>query len=282
VRPEILKGNAIERLRGEPEARYRLILTDPPYGILRDQFGDAPNWAEYGPEFERVLKPGGQLVVFGTFRSLSDAYQALCPWFELRRDIIWVKGKDSGHLQPGQKPSQWLPAPAHETILWLGRRKDAVSQRIFNAHHVRRPAQAWPSSQPAGRKLSGNWGGGYARTSYTPKRISKSPSRAPIDVWFARVVKDGPLSCSKPPELLRDLILMLSDPGDSVLDPFAGGGSTLLAAYRTARRSVGYELDQTRIERLARLVAGYLEWPKPDQIAEVTPVVPPALAEEPS
>ncbi len=58
----------------------------------------------------------------------------------------------------------------------------------------------------------------------------------------------------KPVPLLTDLITAVTKPGDLILDPFAGSGSTLVAAKKTGRRFVGIELDELYYERARRRI----------------------------
>ena len=58
----------------------------------------------------------------------------------------------------------------------------------------------------------------------------------------------------KPVPLLADLITAVTKPGDLILDPFAGSGSTLVAAKKTGRRFVGIELDELYYERAQRRI----------------------------
>lgn len=56
----------------------------------------------------------------------------------------------------------------------------------------------------------------------------------------------------KPPELLRMLIGVTTEPGDTVLDPFVGGGSTLVAAKEAGRRAIGIEIEERYCEVTAK------------------------------
>lgn len=73
------------------------------------------------------------------------------------------------------------------------------------------------------------------------------------DIWFFHSVAKyrGKHPCEKPRELLRHMIDASSKPGDLILDPFAGSGSTLEAARQAGRRAVGIEQDERWCEHAA-------------------------------
>ena len=97
-----------------------------------------------------------------------------------------------------------------------------------------------------------------------PKRRGRAKS-APIDelfkrdiannVWHIAPVPPNAIDhpCPYPEELVRRLVLLYSDAGDEVLDPFLGSGQTALAALRQDRTSVGYDIEE-RYLRLAEQV----------------------------
>lgn len=63
-------------------------------------------------------------------------------------------------------------------------------------------------------------------------------------VWIHNI-EQGNHPTGKPVSLMRQLICAFTDPGDLILDPFCGAGSTLRAAKDTGRRAVGIEIDET-------------------------------------
>ncbi len=63
------------------------------------------------------------------------------------------------------------------------------------------------------------------------------------DVWTISPHSRGPSTASMPDELARRLVLVSTRPGETVCDPFSGGGTTLLAADRLGRHGVGFELQ---------------------------------------
>jgi site-specific DNA-methyltransferase (adenine-specific) len=80
-----------------------------------------------------------------------------------------------------------------------------------------------------------------------------SPQRRDVGnvLSFARV-RDGDHPTEKPEPLLRTLLSVVSEPGGTVLDPFAGSGSTLLAARSLDRPAIGIEADERYCEVIAK------------------------------
>jgi adenine-specific DNA-methyltransferase len=110
-------------------------------------------------------------------------------------------------------------------------------------------------------------GGEYLRREYEDLRREYEDLRRPFaldrkrgpvtDVWsFATVPPyPGKHPCEKPLSMLAHMIETTSRPGDLILDPFAGSGSTLFAARTYGRRAIGIELDERYCEIAARRLA---------------------------
>lgn len=101
-----------------------------------------------------------------------------------------------------------------------------------------RPAQGWEAvaiMHSAGARL--RWNGGGQRAVWTAGKVSTAHPTG------------------KPLPLVREWVRLFSDPGDLVLDPFCGSGTTLLAARLEGRRAIGIEIEK----RYCELTAGRLQ-----------------------
>lgn len=214
-----------------------LVITSPPYWDIKNyrtsgQMGLGQNYEEYWTELSRVfsecrrlLKPGRAMaVVIGT--RISDGELKHIPadlvqrapdlGFTLRKEIIWVKPKGTqGLWQRGT--TQFLkkkPYPRefnlniqHEFILIFVRDGDAKPER---------------SSRLSEEFI---------------KEVSWS-------VWPLAVsdVKGHPAPF--PEKIPSRLIRLYTHPGETVLDPFIGSGTTAAAARRLERRCIGYDISE--------------------------------------
>jgi adenine-specific DNA-methyltransferase len=140
---------------------------------------------------------------------------------QIRNRIIW-------HFEHGLHCSRRLSG-RHETIVWLTKSEDYY----FNLDPIRVP-QKYP-----GKKY---FKGPRAGT-YSCNPLGKNPG----DVWIIPNVKSNHVEktthpCQFPVELVERLVLSLSRPGDAVMDPFLGAGTTIAAAVRHGRRGLGSEI----------------------------------------
>lgn len=229
----LFKGDCIEVLGAMPACSVDLIFADPPYflsnGGITCHAGrmvsvDKGHWDKsQGPdanhEFnrawlsacQRVLTPNGTIWVSGTSHiiySVGFAMQQL--GFKLLNDISWVKPNPPPNL------SCRYFTHATETVLWAA--KNSKSKHTFNYKVMRRMA--------GGRQMKNVW------ELTAPKREEKTFGKHPTQ---------------KPLALLERIVLASSQEGDVVLDPFAGSGTTLIAAVRLHRKAIGIELSDDYI-----------------------------------
>jgi site-specific DNA-methyltransferase (adenine-specific) len=225
----LYQGDCLDLLERIPESSVDLIFADPPYflsngGItchngrmvsVNKGAWDKSNGPEANHEFnrawlaacQRVLKPNGAIWVSGTahvIHSVGFAMQQL--GFKLLNDISWVK--------PNPPPNLACRYFTHatETIVWAAR--DKKSRHTFNY------------------KLMKQTNGG--------KQMKSVWEMKPPEKWEKRF---GKHPTQKPVALLERILLASTNPGDLVLDPFSGSGTTVLAALRTRRTAVGLELS---------------------------------------
>lgn len=161
---------------------------------------------------------------------------------KLRNRIIW-------HYEHGLHCSKRFSG-RYETILWFTKEDNYT----FNLDPVRVPAK-YPQKKhfrgPKAGQLSGN-------------PLGKNPS----DVWIIPNVKNNHIEktthpCQFPVELIERLVLALTNPSDTVLDPYMGVGSSVIAAVKQQRRGFGCDIDPQYVaiaqERLDALAAGTLK-----------------------
>lgn len=130
------------------------------------------------------------------------------------------------------------------TMVWI--KPDAMPQFTGD-----RPGMGYESIVVAHRKGRKRWNGG-GRTGVFEYNKNGGPGAAPHPT-------------TKPLPLMRELVELFTEPGDLVLDPFMGSGSTLVACKMLGRRGIGWELDQSYYEIACRRVAGDEAKPRLEQ-----------------
>ncbi len=240
-----------------PDNSVALVVTSPPYFVGKeyeqavsvdpDRVSSIPTtYLDYlqmlrdvFAECVRVLEPGGRIAV-------NVANLGRKPYRSLSADVINILQDDLGLLLRGE--IIWHKAEGASGSLAWGSYRSAtnpvlrdITERVIIASKGRFDR----AQKPAKREEAG-----------LPHKSSVSADEfmeATLDVWridpesARRVGHPAPF----PVELPRRLIDLYTFEGDVVLDPFLGSGSTVVAAERTARTGVGFDLDPEYVE-LAR------------------------------
>jgi modification methylase len=235
LQERILDGDCLERMAALPPASVDLVFADPPYNLqlsgelyrpdnsrvdgVEDDWDKFADFAEYDrftrawlAAVQRLLKPGGALWVIGTYHNIfriGAAVQDLGFW--ILNDVIWRKSNPMPNFR-GRRFTN-----AHETLLWCSADRDA--RYTFNYDAMKALNDEL--------QMRSDWlipicGG--------PERLRDDSGR-----------KAHPTQ--KPEALLHRVLLASSRPGDLVLDPFCGTGTTGAVAKRLGRRFVGIERD---------------------------------------
>jgi adenine-specific DNA-methyltransferase len=266
----LVSTDCVKLLASLPDASVNLTITSPPYcmgKVYEDERNAADfekNHAEILPEIVRVTKLGGSIcwqvgyhVSDGVVTPLDFVvYQLLqrFPDIRLRNRIIWTFGH-------GLHTSSRFSG-RHETILWFTK----GDQYTFNLNDVRVP-QKYP-----GKK--GYKGSKKGKLSGNP--LGKNPS----DIWEipnvkAQHVEKTEHPCQFPVVLALRMINALSNPGDLVLDPYLGAGTTGVAAVIAERRFAGSELNKRFFkiakQRIESARAGTLRYRLDEPVYEPKP-----------
>lgn len=264
--------DALEFCKGLDSESAELIMTSPPYNIGKS-YETRVNINDYIANFEplisqlvRILASDGSICwQVGNFIENSEVYPLdiyFYPLFKslglkLRNRIIW-------HFEHGLHCSKRFSG-RYEVILWFTKSENY----IFNLDDVRVPSKYPGKKYYKGSKrgeLSGNPKG------KNPSDIWEMTLSRLYDDWDALIwdvpnVKNNHPEklnhpCQYPVELVERCVLALTNPGGLVLDPFAGVGSTLIAALKNNRRAFGSEREKSFVdsglERIAKLQEGTL------------------------
>jgi len=230
----ILTGDCIAEMARLEAGSADLVFADPPYNLQLggdlhrpdgsevdavtaewDRFDSFESYDRFTRawlgEARRVLKPDGALWVIGSYHNIfrvGAALQDLGFW--VMNDIIWVKANP----MPNFRGTRFTNA--HETLIWAARSR--TGRPTFNY-------QAMKALNEDLQMRSDWW--------------------LPLCTGAERVKIDGVKAhpTQKPEALLQRVLLATSAPGDLVLDPFAGTGTTGAVARRLGRRFIGIERD---------------------------------------
>jgi modification methylase len=243
----IIKGDCVAALEALPNHSIDLVFADPPYnlqlegGLTRpdqsvvDAVDDA--WDKFA-SFEaydaftrawllavrRVLKPDGAIWVIGSYHNIfrvGTALQDLGFW--LLNDVVWRKANPMPNFR-GRRFTN-----AHETLIWASRSQG--SRYTFNYESMK---------------------------AFNDDVQMRSDWLLPICTGAERL-KDGEGAklhpTQKPESLLARVLMAASRPGDVVLDPFFGSGTTGAVAKRLGRHFVGVEREEAYIDAASARIA---------------------------
>jgi modification methylase len=234
---QVIEGDCIARMNALPEACADLIFADPPYNLqlrgelyrpdqskvdaVDDHWDQFDSFAEYDlftqewlSAARRVLKDTGSIWVIGSYHNifrLGATLQDLGFW--ILNDVIWRKTNPMPNFR-GRRFTN-----AHETLIWA----------------TKHPKQQYTFNYEAMKALNDEL---QMRSDWT----------LPICSGHERLKseKGGKAhSTQKPESLLHRVIVASTKPGDVVLDPFFGSGTTGAVAKRLGRHFIGIEREKT-------------------------------------
>jgi modification methylase len=243
----ILVGDCIDTMNALPAGSVDLIFADPPYnlqleeGLTRpdqsrvdavdDDWDKFDSFAHYDnftrgwlKAARRLLKPNGAIWVIGSYHNIfrvGAALQDLEYW--LLNDVIWRKANP----MPNFRGTRFTNA--HETLIWAAR--DKVSRVTFNYESLK---QANDETQMRSDWLFPICTGGERLTDGAGDKVHPT---------------------QKPEALLHRILNATTKPGDVVLDPFFGTGTTGAVAKKLGRHFIGIERDNTYVAAALKRIA---------------------------
>jgi len=244
----ILKGDCVAALDRLPEKSVDMIFADPPYNLQLDGELHRPDQSrvdavdDHWDQFEsfeaydaftrawllaarRVLKPNGTIWVIGSYHNIfrvGARMQDLGFW--ILNDVVWRKTNPMPNFR-GRRFQN-----AHETMIWASRDRDAKGY-TFNYEAMK--------AANDDVQMRSDW-------------------LFPICTGAERLKDDNGNKVhptQKPEALLARVMMASTRPGDVVLDPFFGSGTTGAVAKRLGRHFVGIEREQVYIDAANERIA---------------------------
>jgi len=210
------------------------IITDPPYGETTLAWD---SWPYKWPSI--VSMHSASMWCFGSMRMFTERWADFkeAEW-KLSQDIVWEKHNGTGFATDRFKRVHELAVHFYQGS-WAGTAHEAVREE-YHGPHVH--ARARHSRTPHTGEIGGH------KYEDDGTRLVRSVIKAPS-------VRGGFHPTEKPQAVLDPLIRYSTPKGGTVLDPFAGSGSTLLAARTLGRHSVGIEANEEYCEKAAERLA---------------------------
>ena len=238
---EIWLGDSVDWLHSLTTGSVDLVFADPPYNIKKAEWDTFESQQEYVAwsvrwieQAARVLKPEGTLYVCGFSEILADLRLPASRFFKGCRWLVWHY-KNKANLG-----DDW--GRSHESILHFRKSREFT----FNVDDVRIPYGEHTLKYPAHPQAETSQ---YGRAANKDRVWHPHPRGAkPKDVIEIPTTCNGmhektPHPTQKPEELLRKIVLASSNPGDVVVDPFLGSGTTAVVAEQLKRQWKGCDLS---------------------------------------
>lgn len=260
----LVKGECVASMEAMAAGSVDLVVTSPPYLNIGMPYGDTFASVEDYIEFSRqwitaatrVLKPGGSMWInVGMHKAGPNSRVPITYYLfpliagtglTLVQEIVWDRRAQQNTTQRfSTRSERWLYL-VKPGVLKGGRGRPKTITPTFNLDDVRRPStSADKRNNPAGANPADIWA--FTQVHGTAKERTEHP-------------------CPFPQAMIERIVLACSNPGDVVLDPFAGSGTTGAAAMAHGRSSVMIELEPTywpiiekRLGLLDRHIVGQTE-----------------------
>jgi DNA modification methylase len=239
----IITGDNCDVLKRFPDDCIDLVVTSPPYDNLRVYGGHTWNFEGVARELTRVLKPGGVIVwvvadaTINGSETLTSMRQAIflhdqCG-MNVHDTMIWEKSSFSA---VGSLAVRYAPSWEYMFIISKG------NPKTFN------PIKDKPNINAgvplAGTKRQADGSMMPISASGKGKIISDLGQRKNIWKINEEKTQNSLHPAVFPEQIAADHILSWSNPGDIVLDPFSGSGTTCVAAKALSRHWIGIEINE--------------------------------------
>jgi site-specific DNA-methyltransferase (adenine-specific) len=216
-----------------------LLFIDPPYNMAKSflsngfkemSLEDYSGWVEsWLGKLVKTLKKTASVYICGDWRSSTAIHLIARKYFKVRNRITWEREKGRGATVNWKNNAE---------DIWFCTNSDRYTFNIESVKLKRRVLAPYRTDHGEPKDWMETEKGSF-RLTY-PSNIWTDLT---VPFWSMPENTDHPTQ--KPEKLLAKIILASSNPGDLVLDPFLGSGTTSVVAKKLGRRFVGIEIDKT-------------------------------------
>jgi site-specific DNA-methyltransferase (adenine-specific) len=220
-----------------PQQFVDLLFIDPPYNLnkafnqrnfSRRPLAEYETWLESWLEpVVKTLKPTASIYICGDWQSSAAIHRVAQKYFMVRNRITWEREKGRGAKTNWKNASEdiWFCTMSNDYVFNVEAVK--LKRRVIAPYTEDGAPKDWEESATGRFRLT---------------HPSNLWTDLTVPFWSMPENTDHPTQ--KPEKLLAKIILASSNPGDVVLDPFLGAGTTLVVAKKLGRNYVGIEIDE--------------------------------------
>lgn len=220
----IINADCLEYMKTLPDKSFDLVLTDPPYGTTQCAWDTVVPFADMWREVERVMKDDGAIIMTASQPFTTELIHSNIGNF--RHSWIWDKGL-SGNIFLAKTQ----PMKIHEDVCVFS--KETPRYYPLKTSQKERKIRNNGMNDSAFGSFN-NYEGGVT-DELNPKSI----------IYFPNTDRQGiEHPTQKPVELMKYLVQTYSIENNTILDPFMGSGTTLVACKHLNRNCVGIEISE--------------------------------------
>lgn len=225
----VINANSLT-LREFPLRPYNLVLTDPPYGFTKNHWDNSIDLVSMWQQLERHCLGTTPFIFTSVQPFTTDLINSKRKWFKY--EWIWDKRTRSNYLNSRKQPQRQT-----ENIVVFYK-----SQCLYNPQGVFYSPIVSSRSEGIGHQSYGD---------HKKQDVLSDYQGYPSNL-ISMKTENGIHPTQKPVALMEYLIKTYTNEGDTILDMFAGSGTTLVAAKNTGRKAVGIEINPSYCDTIIK------------------------------
>lgn len=228
-----------EAFKKLPNQSVDMVCVDPPYGTTSIEWDKVLDFKTMWAELERIVKPKGNIVIFGSQPFTSLVIASKVEWF--RHELIWNKNKCGS---PGL--AKFRPQKIHENIMIFSRESGGTYNPIMETGEAYK-REAKDKVKGYGKGINSH-GYGFKKAFLGGENLGTRYPKSILHASRNFSAQQTVHPTQKPTNVLNWLIMTYSNPGDTVMDFTMGSGGCGVSAKLTGRNFVGIEMTQKYFE----------------------------------